>query len=743
MKKNVKDMFSVIFIVIITLVIGHTLLLADNSGTAGKSPDKKEKKASDKKRSKEKEPVLYYEVTVTATRSIRETFETPQPVSVVTRKKIEEKAPNNITDLMTELPGVDVNGVGANQSRPVIRGLRGQRILLMEDGIRMNNSRRQQDFGEIPALVDISEVDRVEVVRGPASVLYGSDAIGGVVNIITKLPQYDSKGTEIHGNIGYRYSSADKQNKGTANINGHIGRLSFMVSGNYRKAGDYLAPSGSFGNIDLADETTVSDTGVKDHGINFQLSYNISRENQISFKYEYYNAKDAGFGFIEPEIYNPGSPRIQIRFPMQNVQKYSLKYENRKVDFLLADHISFTAYRLNNERELSMSFFIPFGIPGMPDVGLETQSLNYTDIGTLGFRLEMNKGAKNHLFTYGIDFFRDNTENTDSNLSQMVGFGPPIPQLDTTPQVPNARYRSIGIFLQDDISLFSRTSLILGLRYQNVNAKTKETVGLEGEPTVNSTDQTLVGAANLIYGITDDLRLVFSVGRGFRSPNLIERFFNGTTPEGWQSRNPALEAETSLNFDVGFKYRRKNIYLEANYFNNVIYDGIRVAATGETVNGIPEYRNNNVDKLRMQGAEAMGSLYFNFGLSLAANYTRIKSKDLANPETPYVDTYSSKFNFDLRYGHPGKLFYIGYNLRINGEQKDVQLDDNPIGITIPGFTIHSISAGITLFKNTPYPQQIGIIVGNLTNTLYSEFSNASFFRPAPKRYVVLTWSTGF
>jgi hemoglobin/transferrin/lactoferrin receptor protein len=519
MRKNSKNLLGIFLFLMLALVMGDGILpAADTAGSATqeKAPvekEKKEKKSEkekSKKTSKEELPELHYEVMVTATRTKRETFETPQPVSVVNRKKIEEIAPNNVTELLTELPGVDVNSVGANQSRPIIRGFRGQRILLMEDGIRMNNSRRQQDFGEIPALVDVSEVDRVEVVRGPASVLYGSDAIGGVINIITKFPQYDLEGTEIHGNIGYRHGSADNQGKGIANINGHVGRLNFMISGNYRKAGNYMAPAGTFGDIELTEDTTVKDTGVEDHGINFQLNYNISMKTQVSFKYEYYNSKDAGFGFIEPEIYNPDSARIQIQYPMQKVNKYTFKYENRELAFVLADHFSLTVYHLNNERELSMNIYVKINSPIFPPgAAVEQVTENFTDVETLGFRLELNKGAKNHTFTYGIDFFQDNTVNTDYSMSQMLGFGFPMVEEDFTPQVPNARYRSVGAFIQDEISLFSRTSLILGLRYQNVNAKTKETAGLEGLPTENSTDQTVVGSANLIYGITDHLRLVF------------------------------------------------------------------------------------------------------------------------------------------------------------------------------------------------------------------------------------------
>lgn len=730
---------SVVIMIVLSLVSGQSLDAKKKSSTLTLTKTKKKKEKKD-------EPAeLFFKMTVTATGSKKDTFNIPKAVSVVTDKEIREKAPNNVSDLFLDLPGVDVNGVGSNQSRPVIRGMRGQRILLMEDGIRMNNSRRQQDFGEIPALVDISEVERVEVVRGPASVLYGSDAIGGVVNIITRVPQYDITGPRVHGDFGYRYSSADGQNKGMANINGNFGKFGFMLSGNYRNANDYAAPSGTFGEISLASDTTVYDTGVKDGGINLLLNYKMTDSIDLSLKYEYYNAVDAGFGFVEPDDYAPGSTRIQIRYPEQKVEKYTFKYENSNMDFVLTDHIGFTAYYRGNERELENDIFVPFGIPGMPDAGINIITHNYTDINTSGFRLEFSKTVYNHLFTYGADFFRDSTSNNDINITQVLGFGPPRPVEDNTPSLPDASYSSFGFFFQDDISLFHRASLILGLRYQSVNADTKETPGLENEPLVSSNENTFVGAVNLSYGITDDLKLVVSVGRGFRSPNLIERFFNGTTPEGsaFQSRNTGLNAETSLNFDLGFKLRLSNFFLESTYFNNTIYDGIRISPTGESIYNLPEYKNINIDKLRTQGYEISGGVYFKSGFQVTSNFTKIDSEDIGNPDTPYFDSFSSKFNFNAKYVHPKKLFRVGYNLRINGELREVQLGDNPVGDSIPGFTVHSLSAGITLFKKSKSPQQIGIIIGNLTNTLYTEFSNASFFRPAPKRHIVFTWSTVF
>ncbi|MGH7675382.1 MAG: TonB-dependent receptor plug domain-containing protein, partial [Gemmatimonadales bacterium] len=128
-------------------------------------------------------PVRVPAITITATRTEKDVFLTPAPVAILNKLTLGEQAPNTVAEAFAQLPGLDVAGVGANQTRPTVRGQRGQRVLLLEDGIRLNNSRRQQDFGELPALVDVSTVERVEVVRGPASVLYGTDAIGGVVNL--------------------------------------------------------------------------------------------------------------------------------------------------------------------------------------------------------------------------------------------------------------------------------------------------------------------------------------------------------------------------------------------------------------------------------------------------------------------------------------------------------------------------------------------------------------------------------
>ena len=113
-------------------------------------------------------PTVLETVTVTATRTATDVRNVAAPVIVIDSLKIRSRLGTGVADLLRSEPGVDVVGTGANQVRPAIRGQRGQRILLLEDGMRLNNSRRQQDFGELPALVDADQLARVEVVRGPA-----------------------------------------------------------------------------------------------------------------------------------------------------------------------------------------------------------------------------------------------------------------------------------------------------------------------------------------------------------------------------------------------------------------------------------------------------------------------------------------------------------------------------------------------------------------------------------------------
>ncbi|HXV90530.1 MAG TPA: TonB-dependent receptor [Gemmatimonadales bacterium] len=678
-------------------------------------------------------------IAVTATRSPTDVFLTPVPVDVFDRTAIRGRAPNSVADLFRGRAGLDVSGVGLNQVRPVIRGQRGQRILLVADGQRLNNTRRQQDFGEVPALIDVAAVDRVEVVRGPASVLYGSDAIGGVVNVITRSPETAG----LHGSGGVRYSGADDQERLYANAAGRFGRWGVQVGGAVRGSRDYDAPAGTFGNITLADPTRVNDTGGSDWSVDAYLGYRLADNHEVFARLDRYDADTAGFGYIDPAEYAPGDPTIRITYPAQAFTKVGFGYRGTSLGSVLADRLEVLGYVQDNERKLDLDVFIP--IPGPPGAGIDIDQRNWTDLRTLGARVEAKKLATPALaLTYGVDAFRDRSENTDVNTTAFVNMGPIPPSVDSVPSVPNGTYTSAGVFAQGDLAVASRFSVILGARYQYVRAATEPTPNVTA-PTVTSIDQTVVGAASGIYRVSEAVSLVGTVGRAFRSPNLVERFFNGVTPEGiaYQSPNPDLTAETSFNVDLGLRVRSGRVYAEGFVFQNDIRDGIRIAATGDSVNGLPEYQNTNVDKLRFRGVELSGQVRGPAGTSLSVAFTHLDSENVLDPSNPVGETFSTSYRAALRFDDPRDRFFAEYELRGNGDRKDVLPGTNPVGATLPAFLVHNARAGVTVFRRGLHTQRLGLAVLNFTDVLYAEFTNVSFFRPETGRNLLLTYDVTF
>lgn len=679
-------------------------------------------------------------IEVTATRTARPVFTTPAPVSVIDRSAIQRQKPNTVADLFRDLPGLDVNGVGVQQPRPVIRGQRGQRILLLADGLRLNNSRRQQDFGEIPALVSPSHVERVEIVRGPSSVLYGTDAIGGVVNIITQRPTQAG----VHGTVGYLFGAEEEQHRGTVSLFGRDGAFDWQMNGSWREAGDYRAPEGEFGSIALDSAVTVHSTGIRDWNAAFRAGLALSDAHSVWGRVERYESEDAGFGYVSPSAYSPDQPDIDISYPMQQFTRLTAGWSAANLGFVLADRFELMAYRQENERELTFDLFTGFGPMAPPGAGIDIAQYNWSDLTTNGLRFEAKKlSSPGILFTYGIDFFRDGSENRDSSVTTIVGFGPPQTEIGTDETVPDATYRSFGGFAQGEYTTGPLT-LIAGARFQTVRAEAEEGQGVPAGLTSKSA-RTLVGSANVLYALTDEVSLVGSVGRGFRAPNLIEWFFEGPTPEGngFQVRSPDLEPETSVNVDAGIRYRGSRIAAEAFVYRNSVRDGIRIASTGDTIQGFPAFQNVNLDKLLFRGIELSAEAYVTGALSVAGTYTTADSEDELDPSNPIGDTFSSKVTGAIRYRDAGNRFWAEYGVRHNGERKDVSLEENPLGEVLPSFTTHALRGGVTLPRVGTATPRFGVSIENLTDELYAEATNASFFRPEPRRKLTLSMDVSF
>ena len=256
---------------------------------------------------------------------------------------------------------------------------------------------------------------------------------------------------------------------------------------------------------------------------------------------------------------------------------------------------------------------------------------------------------------------------------------------------------------------------------------------------------TAVYAANLVWRAADDLSVVGTIGSGFRSPNLVERYFEGPTPEGsaYQKASPDLNPEQSVNVDVGLKYRNSRVTAEATIFQNDIRDAIVIAPTGEKQGRLPIYSNINIDRLRAKGVEAGATLLVGEGFTLLGNYSTLKSTNVSRPDNPVGDSYASKTNVGVQWTDATGRFWAEYAVRHNGEQKDIAPTASPVGTVLPAFTVQNIRMGIRGWKFGSVRQDVTVVVNNLGNVLYTEASNASFFRPEPGRHVILAISTAF
>ncbi|MEZ4584929.1 MAG: TonB-dependent receptor [Gemmatimonadales bacterium] len=697
-------------------------------------------KRADSTRARELDPI-----NVTATRTPTQSFLTPRPVTVIDSSLARRAQAYTVADLFRTTPGVDITGVGSNQTRLAIRGQRGQRILLLENGIRLNNARRQQDFGELPALSDVESANRVELVRGPASVLYGTDAIGGVLNVISSTPPTAGP-NQLHGEVSYRYSSHDSQQRPAGSLSGRFGGVGFRLSASYRDTDPYRAPAGRFGAIELGSPVLVHDTGVLDANYAAEIAVPVGSSQTLDARFSRYEARHAGFGYVAgADLGETDAPLIRITYPDQRFNQLSLRYSANALQSAVADRLEVTTYYQSNARDLSLDIFIPFGPGTPPGAGVSSISRNYTDLDTFGGRIEAVKilGSR-HTLTYGVDFFTDDSFNRDSSETAVIGFGPPDPEVSVVPPVPNASFRSAGAFAQLSLALTDRLTTVVGARVQDIRAATKTTAGIT-DPLVSGTDRTVVGAANLLYQVSPALVLIGSAGRAFRSPNLVERFFNGPTPEGsgFQVRNPDLEPETSVNFDVGARVRSGPLFLEGFYYRSTIRNGIRIEPTGEDVGPFPAYRNVNVEKIHDQGVELAGGIRTGSGFGLSASFAHHSAEDALDPTNPIGDTFSTRVGGEARYDDPSGRFWAAYAVRHNGTRKDVELGDNVLGSVLPAFTVHDVAAGARLGRWGGTTHSLALTVANLTDRLYAEFPNASFFRPEPGRRATVTYRLGF
>lgn len=530
-------------------------------------------------------------VVVTATRREDETFGTLLPTALLSGRSLDRQLATNLAQALEEVPGVTWRNAGAFRSRPIIRGLDSNRVLVLVDGERLNNSRTStSDAGIETSLIDLSQIAQVEVVRGPGSVLYGSDAFGGVVNILTR---YSARSEGPHFGARTRgdfFSNSDAR-RGNVELFGGGRWFSVRAAGSVGTVSDYSSPLG-----------TVFGSGADESGASGELRVYPSKHQSFFFKFLHQGAYDIGLPALDP------NPPFFADFPFSKLQKFSWGYQGNFNSPLLSS-LQARFYRQDQTRD----FFNLLRTPGF-----RLQSDTVTDVKSFGFDIQATSLAKrSHVFTYGVSFYRDS--NRDRRIQILnPDTNPRI--LSQAPSVPNSSLSGTGIFLQDQFEVAHRLRLTGGLRLDYFRLNPLPTKNFD--PLAFSTivarrsDKAVSGNVGASFDLRPGWVLTGNLARAFREPNLFERFFFGRgSVGGFVVPNPSLEPEKSVQFDLGTRVRRGPVRASLNYFRNELTD-LTVRAPGTfmgnaTVGGQPVVKNVNLDMARIQGMESSAEFFVN------------------------------------------------------------------------------------------------------------------------------------
>lgn len=693
------------------------------------------------------------QVTVTATRTEVATEDTAVPVSVVDREEIERRNVNTIGDLFRTLPGTSTTNEGAFQVRPRIRGLESNRVLILVDGERLNNSRTSAQSGIEPGLVETSQIQTVEVVRGSGSVLYGTDALAGTINIITRdTPPRRDGGFRIGGVFNSFFSSNETGRRFNAEVNGSNKWLAFRVAQSLDRFNNYFTGEPNATDVARlrADDLQITDDGEvlnsQSHGGNSQATFRFFFNDTNTLKLNYERRRASNIGSAGLAGANTGIAGLtgvfNGFFPFSNRDRFNVRYDVGGLTENL-QRITAKAFYQTQYRNFTNILTVPSAPPFFP--GLYQFSETVTDTKTAGFDLQSDWLFGRHNVIAGASFFRD--DNTDRRLIvSSTTATSPNRTVRNTRSVPNASLSNVAFFIQDDYRITDRLRLVGGFRFDRFKTRSEATenftidprltaaqiqqLGLTGLPEgLDVTNSAYTGDLGAVYRLTKNVNLSARIGRSFRTPNISERFFTDAgSAEGFLVGNPSLKPETGINFDSSVKVRVKNVRGSVTYFNNYFENFLATQFTGIRIPQGPGrfldvYQTQNVRTARIQGFETEVEAPFKISLGFLTpygNFSYLRGDDL-NADQPLDFISPFRTNVGFRWQNFGKSYYFDYNARIVGKQNRlsdgylIPVNDGPE----PGYVTHNIAGGY-YFRRERFNFSINAGISNLLNRFYSE-----------------------
>jgi hemoglobin/transferrin/lactoferrin receptor protein len=480
---------------------------------------------------------LVSEVTVTATRGQRDERLVPLRVDTVEGPRLELLNPTSTGDALVQAPNITPVGNGPFQVRPRLRGLDSTRVLVLVDGERLNNARTATDRAGVEVgLVDPDSVSSMEVVSGAGSVLYGTDALSGTINIITNQPQLQDSLRFNYGFNGY-YSTNESGRRGNVTLGVSHPRFAVQFMGGLEAFDNYQAGSAGVGEDsrplhangtlqqgDTIDDNfgfdfnafpdpfnapyvrtsaTVPTSAAEGSNINVAGLFAFDRTQTLRVKYIRRHMDDVGFPDFEPPYFFQ-----RVSTPYSNLDRLSARYERQAITSWFTN-LKVSAYLQDQKRLLRTEFPVQYPVPSPRFFPINVYRL---DILTDNEQHVLTPGvdaqgtflvARRHVITAGTTIYQDRSQDSRTNVTatsaignvalgargpEPVVFPAPVtvgvPTTTHPTRVPDSRFTDIGLFAQDEWEVAPWMRVVGGLRVDFYSVTTDPTTGYDVETLV-------------------------------------------------------------------------------------------------------------------------------------------------------------------------------------------------------------------------------------------------------------------